>query len=126
MKYLSIVFVAAIALVSCGPDAADACACQEEMNGVDADSLEAWKADEANAACIAAMEVEGALDSCESAAAADVDAGDATEEAATEEAATEEAATEEAAEGEEAAAEGEEAAAEGEEVAADEAAASNE
>ena len=120
MKYLSIVFVAAIALVSCGPDAADACACQEEMNGVDADSLEAWKADEANAACVAAMEVEGALDACESAADADVDAGDATEEAATEEAATEEAATEEAA------AEGEEAAAEGEEVAAEEAAASNE
>lgn len=72
MKYLSIVFVAAIALVSCGGEV-DACECAAAKAEA---GEEAWAADSAaNAACDEAMAVEGALDSCEVAAAdADADA----------------------------------------------------
>ena len=83
MKYLSIVFVAAIALVSCGGEV-DACECAAAKAEA---GEEAWAADSAaNAACEEAMAVEGALNSCEVAA----------EEAAAEEAPVEEAAAEEA------------------------------
>ena len=88
MKYLSIVFVAAIALVSCGGEV-DACECYAAMTEA---GEEAWAADSAaNAACNEAMAVEGATDSCEVAAEA------AAEEAPVEEAAAEEAPVEEAA-----------------------------
>ena len=74
MKYLSIVFVAAIALVSCGGEV-DACECAAAKAEA---GEEAWAADSAaNAACEEAMAVEGALDSCgvaEDAAASDEDA----------------------------------------------------
>ena len=72
MKYLSILFVATIAIISCTPEeeaAVDACECKSAMDGaVDSVSNEDWKADSVNAACVAAMEVEGALDSCGEAA----------------------------------------------------------
>ena len=79
MKYLSIVFVAAIALVSCGGEV-DACECYATKIADE----EAWAADSAaNAACEEAMAVEGALDSCgvadaEAAADADADAPEAS------------------------------------------------
>ena len=88
MKYLSIVFVAAIALVSCGGEV-DACECAAAKAEA---GEEAWAADSAaNAACNEAMAVEGALDSCE------VAAEEVAEEAPAEEAAAEEAPVEEAA-----------------------------
>ena len=80
MKYLSIVFVAAIALVSCGGEV-DACECAAAKAEA---GEEAWAADSAaNAACEEAMAVEGALDSCgvadaEAAADADADAPEAS------------------------------------------------
>ena len=76
MKYLSILFVATIAIVSCTSEeeaAVDACECQSEMNAAaDSISNEDWKADSVNAACVAAMDVEGALDSCGEASAPEV------------------------------------------------------
>ena len=94
MKYLSIVFVAAIALVSCGGEV-DACECYAAMTEA---GEEAWAADSAaNADCNAAMAVEGALDSCEVASSEEASSEEApAEEAAAEEAPAEEAAAEEA------------------------------
>ena len=75
MKYLSILFVATIAIVSCTSEeeaAVDACECQSAMMAADSVSNDEWKADSVNAACVAAMDVEGALDSCGEAPAPEV------------------------------------------------------
>ena len=91
MKYLSIILIAAITLISCETKV-DACECQAAMMEA---GEEAYMADTvANADCIAAMEVEGAMDACEEAATEEAATEEVAEEAATEEVA-EEAATEE-------------------------------
>tara|TARA_B100000963_G_scaffold320455_1_gene303007 strand:- start:195 stop:467 length:273 start_codon:yes stop_codon:yes gene_type:complete len=75
MKYLSIILIAAITLISCDPKV-DACECQAAMMEA---GEEAYMADTvANADCIAAMEVEGAMDACEEAdAGTDAEGADA-------------------------------------------------
>ena len=96
MKYLSIVFVAAITLVSCGGGLETACDCVDAMAALDQEDTAAvaeWTA--ANGEACDALMADTAQDMSACTEAATEEA--ATEEVATEEAAAEEAATEEAA-----------------------------
>ena len=98
MKYLSIVFVAAITLVSCGGGMETACDCINAAAAVDMeDSVAVAEFEAAHGEACEAIVTDTAADFSECAEAA-ADMGFGSEEAATEEAATEEVAEEAATE----------------------------